>query len=363
MFWVVTARLVGALVALCIGIFVQRILHQRRIAAELHILSAQGITEERFVKIGGIQQWIGIRGEDQENPILLIVHGGPGSPCSIFTPRIRSWEKYLTLVQWDQRGCGKTLGRTGQGGADELTMDRLAADGIEVAAFVCERLNQNKVVLLACSFGSTFGLAMIRNHPELFSAYVGTGQNVGILRDQAANYRATVERLRARGLKKGASALEKIGSDPSRWTAKDFTAAARWTLKSDPHEYEGIMKLVKSALWFSPGYSLRGIKLFLSGMKSSIARLFPEVRAYDAWRAGTQFEVPFFIFQGENDVVTPPSLVTVYFNDVVAPIKEMSLLRDAGHFAAFTQLEQFLRKLLTRVRPLVARKPLSSSAA
>jgi len=112
------------------------------------------------------------------------------------------------------------------------------------------------------------------------------------------------------------------------------------------------MKLLKSAIWFSPGHTLRDIQLFISGMEFSIVRLLPEVSAYDARQQGTHFEIPFFIFQGENDVLTPPSLAEAYFDEIVAPFKGMTLIRDAGHFAAFTQPEQFLRELLTRVRPL-----------
>jgi pimeloyl-ACP methyl ester carboxylesterase len=102
---------------------------------------------------------VGIRGEDQENPVVLLIRGGPESSCSIFTPLIRSWESQFTVVQWDHRGSGKTLGRTGQGGTGELTMDRLVRDGIEVAEFVHSRLRKDKVILLACSFGTTFGLS------------------------------------------------------------------------------------------------------------------------------------------------------------------------------------------------------------
>jgi pimeloyl-ACP methyl ester carboxylesterase len=79
-----------------------------------------------------------------------------------------------------------------------------------------------------------------------------------------------------------------------------------------------------------------------------------ELMAYDAWRMGGRFEVPFFLFQGERDVVTLTSLATEYFQEVQAPAKELALIPDAGHFAAFTQPDRFLTELLTRVRPLAA---------
>ncbi len=344
-----------------IAALVHRRLRQRRTAAAMRIRSSRGIAEERFVAIGGIDQWIGIRGEDRDNPVLLLIHGGPGASCSIFTPLIRSWENHFTVVQWDQRGSGKTLGRTGQRGSGELTMDQLIRDGIELAEYVRTHLQKDKIILLASSFGSTFGLSMIRRRPDLFCAYVGTDQNVGMLRGREANHRAILERLRALGFRKGAAALEKMGPDPSRWTAKDFKTCAQWTMRSDPSTYTKIMKLLKSSIWFSPSHTLREIKLFLSGMEFSLIQLFPEIQGYDAWQEGTRFEVPFFIFQGENDVLTVPSLAQAYFHDVVAPVKGITLIRDAGHFAAFTQPEQFLHELLSRVRPLAPTPQFSAS--
>ncbi|HEV8040610.1 MAG TPA: alpha/beta hydrolase [Bryobacteraceae bacterium] len=345
MLWIIAA--IGAAAALLAGALLHRKLRQRKISASMQIRGARWIVEQRFVRIGGIDQWIGIRGEDRVNPALLVIHGGPGSPSSIFTPLIRSWEKHFTVIQWDQRGSGKTLGRTGVAGVRELTMDRLTRDGIEVAEFVCSHLGKNKITLLACSFGSTFGLSMVRRRPDLFCAYVGTDQNVGMVRNREPNHKAVLERLRANGLNKGVAALEKIGHDPSRWTPQDFITTAKWTMQSDPHTYRRIMKLLKSAIWFSPGHTLRDIQLIISGMKLSIARLFREVPSFDAWQEGTRFEIPFFIIQGENDVLTTPSQAKAYFDDVTAPVKSMTLIRDAGHFTAFIQPDQFLNELLT----------------
>src|SRR2546426_10743287 len=121
---------------------------QRKLAKDLLITAPNGIVEERFIKIGGIDQWITIRGEDRHNPVLFFVHGGPGSTYSIFTPMLRSWEKYFTIVQWDQRGTGKTLRKTGKSGTGILTFDRLTRDGIEIAEFLRNHLGQQKLILV-----------------------------------------------------------------------------------------------------------------------------------------------------------------------------------------------------------------------
>lgn len=80
--------------------------------------------------------------------------------------------------------------------------------------------------------------------------------------------------------------------------------------------------------------------------------MFHEFMTYDARRLGTRFEVPFFLFQGESDVITLAGLAEEYFAEVEAPVKELALIQNAGHFAAFTQPDLFLTELLTHVLPL-----------
>lgn len=135
MLLIVSAVTLLAVVAIPAVLLIQRMLRQARTAVALRMESAGGIVEERFVRIGGIDQWIGIRGEDQNNPVLIL-HGGPGCSYSIFTPHVRSWEKYFTIVQWDQRGGGKTFSRMGGRRTGEISFEQLTNDAIEVVDYV-----------------------------------------------------------------------------------------------------------------------------------------------------------------------------------------------------------------------------------
>lgn len=72
------------------------------LANNRRIVSPSGIDETIKLRIGGIDQWLSIRGKDRRNPILLFLHGGPASPAmpeayTFQTP----WEDYFTVVQWD----------------------------------------------------------------------------------------------------------------------------------------------------------------------------------------------------------------------------------------------------------------------
>ena len=129
---------------------------------------------------------------------------------------------------------------------------------------------------------------------------------------------------------KGVAALEAIGADPTRWTGAEHQHA-RWAFRTNAHA-ELDRRLLFPAL-LSLLYSLVDLATLFQGFQWSTAQMFSELMAYDAWRLGTRFEVPFFLFQGETDVITLTTLAEEYFEEVEAPTKG-KLIRDAGHFAA-----------------------------
>jgi pimeloyl-ACP methyl ester carboxylesterase len=153
--------------------------HAREITQRFEIHTPNGIQESMYVMIGGIQQWIQIRGEDRNNPVLLFVHGGPGAGTIPYSSGWLGWEKYFTVVQWDQRGASRTYRQTGSSVGPTMTVERMALDGIELVEFLRTHLHKNKVILVGHSWGSYLGIHMIKQRPDLFAAYVGTGQVVG----------------------------------------------------------------------------------------------------------------------------------------------------------------------------------------
>src|SRR5690348_15637832 len=138
-----TSVVIGSIVAgiallLLVAGLLYRALRQQWLRRALRIRTPNGIEEGQFVQIGGLMQWIQIRGEDRNNPILLFVHGGPGVAfsASAFTSTYRDWEREFTIVQWDQPGAGKTLRHNGRAGTRGLTIEGIAQDGVQVAEWV-----------------------------------------------------------------------------------------------------------------------------------------------------------------------------------------------------------------------------------
>lgn len=330
--------------------FVMRKRNQIKNAKELQINTPNSIVEGCYVKIGGIYQWITIRGENWNTPVLLFIHGGPASTYSIFSPLVRSWEKHFIVVQWDQRGAGKTFRQNGKDGCGTITFNRLAQDGIEVAEYLTNKLGYQKVILIGSSTGSLIGIMMAKLRPDLFYAYVGTDQNAPD--SQNLLYTLTVNALRGAGNTRGVQLLEKMGLDQSQWSRKDFDKRNRLLVKTIKDVPNMITDLILPSMLSSPEHKIRDMLDIFKGMSYSLDHLFDELINFDFKKFGMQFELPVFIFHGDNDIITPTELARAYYEEIEAPQKEFVLIKNAGHLACFARPDQFLEELIKRVRPL-----------
>ena len=138
------------------------------------------IDEAKYLKIGGIEQWVTIRGENRANPVVLVLHGGPGDATNPWGyAGFRPWLKTYTVVQWDQRGSGKTLGRSGKDSAAALTIGRLVQDGVELADTLRTSLRKDKIILVGHSFGSILGVLMAKKLLWRLFGLGGTGAAAG----------------------------------------------------------------------------------------------------------------------------------------------------------------------------------------
>ncbi|MFF1411411.1 alpha/beta fold hydrolase [Streptomyces sp. NPDC058289] len=356
---IATAAAITAVTALAtptaalLTLLTHRGLRRAQAAKTLRIDSPRGIDEQGFVRIGGIDQWISVRGEDRTNPVLVEIHGGPGAANSIYTVRTRSWERHFTIVRWDMRGAGKTFGRGGPAGQGEATFERLYEDALEVTRYARDLLRTERVILLANSYGSAFGLRLARNHPELYSAYVGTDQNIHTGGRDTSAHDALRERLRAAGKAKQLAQVEAMGADPHAWTPQQRATYAKLSAQSDPLTLATLKKVVLGSMWLSPLHSLRDLRDFFRGQSFS-ERITEGTAGLDDRADGTRFEIPFFLFQGEHDVLTPTASAKAFFDEVEAPVKRFALIEDCSHFASFTRPDRFLDLLQTHVRPAVA---------
>ena len=330
-----------------------RKLRQRRVARTLAIDTPTGIAEGRYVRIGGVDQWIQIRGRDRRNPILLIL-AGSGLAMEPFTTTLQPWEQHFTVVLWDRRDVGRTRGRNGKAGNEAWTFGQLAEDGIEVVEVVRRHLGQEKVVLVGHSQGSIVGVTMARRRPDLLHAYVGVGQIVDMARNEQLTYRMAVDRAHAAGNRKAVKALDRLA--PPYHDARTWIRKLRWSMATDP-EHRAWQHGAPATLLFWPAYTLADVYRSALGALFLPPRLFAETMSCTPESLGTRFEMPFLILHGDADLHTLPSLAERYLAAIDAPAKEFVRLPGAGHLAMIAQPGPYLTELLTRVRPLATTPP------
>jgi pimeloyl-ACP methyl ester carboxylesterase len=307
------------------------------------------LAEARYQSIGGVEQWITIRGATAAAPVLLFLHGGPGDIQSPLPDIYQPLEEHFVLVQWDQRGAGRTLARAGLQQA--VSLEQLTRDGIELAEYVRRYLHTTNLIVVGHSWGSYLGAHIVKRRPDLFRAFVGTGQVVRWADIVAAEYRFTLDRARESANQAAIADLERLGGPPQH----DFNrylivrrylnmymadADKRWI-----REQERLLKETLNA------EELRAYRQGFQTMSGMSATLF----SMDLPALGTEFKVPFFVVDGAEDRIAPPELVNAYLEGIRAPAKRLSLIPGAGHFAPMTHTAAFTAELVQDLRRYGAR--------
>ena len=345
----------GLLVVVAAGLSFRA--YRQHLAAEaLAIRSPNGVQEGGFVDIGGIKQWVQIRGEDRNNPVLLFVHGGPGGSTLPISSGWQPWETYFTVVQWDQRGTGRTYGATGDATASTMTFERMTQDGIELSEYLRAHLHKDKIILVGHSWGSFLGIHIVKQRPDLFHAYVGTGQVIGRATFEKA-FEITIAHLQTLAQSadntEALAELAPIAAQPTL-NEKNRLVADKWgkALALPPVDRFELAGPVPPP--FMPDFSLLDWYNWRKGMAFSAKYLrgrdSPMVQR-DLASSGFEFPIPVVFIEGDEDDITPSEPAEHYFNHIIAPHKDFVLLHGGDHFVPFDRPDQFLAELLARVRP------------
>lgn len=336
----------------------------RAIVADVGAINTpNGIEESYAVRIGGIDQWISVRGKDRDNPVILLVHGGPGSAeLAIGWTFQRGWEDYFTVVQWDQRGAGKTWSLNDpETVIPTLTVDQMTGDVIEMIEHVRQKLGKEKVIVLGHSWGSIIGLKAAMERPDLVAAYVAHGQVINMQRNEEEGFRLTLAAARADGNTEAVSALQALEPYPGELTVERIGDERTWS-----NHYGGLAAYRESAsAWFramrlSPDYDEAVLKAYDAGSLASITALMPELRAVDL-DAVTESPVPVFLLHGRHDFTTPPSAVSGWMEALEAPVKAEYWFDHSAHLAFMEEPGKVLMTLVTCIRPYAAEPDIAAA--
>jgi proline iminopeptidase len=320
------------------------------------IVTPKGVQESFIATLGGARQYVSVRGADRANPILLYIHGGPASvelPMSWSFQR--PWEDYFTVVEWDQRGAGKSYRLDDpQALAPTLKLERYRDDAIELIELLRKRYGKRKIFVLGHSWGSAVGLSVAIKRPDLLYAYIGMGQLIDFPQNEKKGYAAVLEQARRDGNAQAVKELEAIAPypGPGQFDVAKTGVERKWSvyyggLAAGRHDADFYYRLAR----LSPEYGQDDRQAWDDGSDFTMKTMWPQL-------ASLSFEnvhalgVPIFLFMGRHDTTTLPAIAIDWLQRLTAPQKTFVWFDNSAHLPMLEEPGRTLQALVTRVRPL-----------
>jgi len=332
----------------------------RELVADIQrIVTPAGVQESFVVTLGGARQAVSVRGANRANPVLLFVHGGPGAvEMPIAWAFQRPWEDFFTVVQWDQRGAGKSYELNDPDTiAPTLTHERYRDDAIELIGILRKKYGKEKVFLLGQSWGSAIGLAVAVERPDLLHAYIGMGQIVDMRDGERAGIAWTLEQARKRGDLEAVREIEALRPYPDSgpFTIERADAWRKWSIR-----YGALAAGRPDASFYlraprlSPEYTPLDRKAWADGSAFTVTTLWPRLAdlSFDGVR---RLEVPMILFNGRNDYTTPVPVAEAWFGRLTAPSKVTVWFEHSAHLPMIEEPGRVLAALLEHALPLAAK--------
>jgi pimeloyl-ACP methyl ester carboxylesterase len=305
-----------------------------------------GIASLEKVKLGGVEQWILIRGQDSSNPVLLFLHGGPGSPEMPLEHHFGAGlEEHFVVVHWDQRGAGKSY--SPRIPAETMTIEQFVSDTHELAELLRQRLGAEKTYLVGHSWGTLLGTKVVQRYPELFYAYIGIGQCVDMQRNESISYQFVMDEARKRNNSTALRQLEKIGPPPYD-NLRELGTQRKWLTRfgggiTREGKFSPLIKIAIKAPEYTPADFLK----YLYGNYYGSKHLEDEVMTINFLEQVPRLDVPVYFFEGRHDYNTPWELVQEYYDRLGAPQgKQLIWFENSAHSPNLEEPEKFVEELL-----------------
>ena len=308
------------------------------------------IAEVQYLRLGGVDQWVMIRGQQLSNPALILLHGGPGFSETHFFRRCNApLESSFTVVYWDQRGAGKSFDR--HLARASMTVEQFIADLDELVDAVRTRLGQEKVAIFGHSWGSVLGALYASRFPHKVSVYVGCEQVGDWTAAESASYSLALAEARRRHNTKALTQLSAIGQPP--YSAQSVYIERTWHQRFDG-------QLTPRALWrfgrdflASPEASIRDVPNLVRGFQFTLDAMWSDVSTLNLLTLVPALQMPVFFFVGALDRWVPAETSMDYFDALTAPSKQLVYFAKSGHEPFVDQREKFNRTMIEIVRPTV----------
>jgi pimeloyl-ACP methyl ester carboxylesterase len=312
------------------------------------------VAEIEYRRLGGLDQWVMIRGESAANSPLILLHGGPGlSETGLFRHFNAPLEKSFTVVYWDQRGAGKSFDPSIP--RSSMTVEQFISDLDQLVEAVCTRLGKTRIVIFGHSWGSALGVLYAARFPTKVAAYVGSGQIGDWAAGESASYEWALAEAERQGTRWAQKKLRAIGPPPH--SAEDL-----WTQRTWLSRLEGRMR--PRALWDlgrgvlgGPESSILELPSAMRGLRWSLDAMWAEVSRLNLIELAPTLEVPTFFLLGRTDHWVPPDISVSYIDALTVPQKQIVWFEESGHEPFMDEPAKFNTAMAELVRPVLASDP------
>ncbi len=313
--------------------------------------SPHGVATMERLMVNGVPQSVTIRGRDRRNPILIWLHGGPGSgETSALRHYDAGLEDHFVVVYWDQRYAGQNFD-PGAPKPTHQTIQQYVDDLGVVVDAVRGRFGQRKVVLVGHSWGTVLGVLYAQQHPETVAAYVGIGQVADVPESERRSYAWALAQAQARHDRAGEAQLRALGPPPRSgqpvFTPRDLMMAYGGSFHQKMDYGDLILAgfMEREANW-------RDFAAFQGSAAFSNALTLGEFSRFVIDDRPQVFATPVFLVSGRYDRQSEATVAHDFYDRVQAPRKAFIWFEQSAHNPPFEQPAALQDLLVRKVRPL-----------
>ena len=321
------------------------------------------IAELSTVRLGGTDQTIMIRAADPEDPVILYLAGGPGqSDLALTRAQVSGLEQDFVWVGLDQRGNGTSYAAIDP--VASMTVKQTVADVVELSEYLRRRFNEQRIYLMGESWGTILGVLAIQERPDLFYAWIPSGQMVDVRETDRRVYQDLVAYAEKSGDQALRAELEAVGAPPYRdipWANSNLLGWYEY-LYQPYTPSAGYLERGQAAGLDPFGvlgseYDVMDKTNVLRGLLDTFTVMYPQLYDIDLRIRATRLDVPVYLLDGTAELAGRRDLALDWFDRLDAPIKQRVELPNAAHAPVFEQADDIQRFMNEVVVPATYRVP------
>ena len=302
------------------------------------------------INIGGFEQWVLIRGESINKPILLFLNGGPGTTnIGIAADTQKQLEKNFIVVNWDQLGAGLSYNKSIP--KEAMTIEKMIEYTKELIQYLLNRFEKKKVYLVGHSWGSLLGILTAKRYPEYIEKYVGVSQVIGGEETEKLCYAYCLRKATASNDSRALKKLKELKEPPYDDWMKGLQVRSALSNKFGASvKNGGLANLYMKRILKSKEYKLIDIYKFMAGFSFSLKHLWPEVMKINIFEEVDSLSIPVYFFLGKYDYSAPSSLAEAYFEKLNAANKQLIWFENSAHMCNLEEQVKFITNLKNVLR-------------